>query len=218
MQIMNLNDLSTILSQLSVKRPVFHSEDDFKFALAWEIKRFYQNENIKIDIRLEYPTINISSKEYIDILVSEDKFSYPIELKYKTKELSVNPNGEQFNLTTHSAYDLACYDSIKDICRIESFINTHTTKSKQGYVIWLTNDKYYWEYAVKSTSNHAAFSIHDGTEKRGKMAWKNNTKAGLTKKRANPLKLKGRYKIKWNDYSDFNCSNGKFKYSLLEVK
>ncbi|MGC9124006.1 MAG: hypothetical protein ACP5IB_08085 [Thermoplasmata archaeon] len=42
--------LKEILGELSIKRPVFDSEDDFKFSLAWKIKEKYGNE---IDIRLE---------------------------------------------------------------------------------------------------------------------------------------------------------------------
>jgi hypothetical protein len=47
---LNGEKLKEILGELSIKRPVFESEDDFKFSLAWKIKEEYKD---KIDIRLE---------------------------------------------------------------------------------------------------------------------------------------------------------------------
>jgi len=38
------------------------------------------------------------------------------------------------------------------------------------------------------------------------------------KGRENPIKLTGKYNIKWKDYSDLKVKNGKFRYLLVKVK
>lgn len=68
-------DLEKCLSSLKTKRPVFHSEADFQFALAWEIKELYPD----IEIRLEYPINELNM--YIDIMLLNQDKAIPIELK-----------------------------------------------------------------------------------------------------------------------------------------
>ena len=70
-----------VIQKLSEKRKIFHSEADFQFAIAWEIKLLYNNA----EVMLECP-LNVSSKA-IDIVVNLDDHVYPIELKYKQKNL-----------------------------------------------------------------------------------------------------------------------------------
>ena len=108
-------DLSAILKSLSETRPVFHSEADFQFALAWKVKLLLPTA----EIRLEYPPSNDPAKA-VDIVVRNDNRTYPIELKHKTKRLSTTVNEEAFNLKGHGAQDLGCYDFVKDIHKVES--------------------------------------------------------------------------------------------------
>lgn len=42
-------DIHDILHQLSIKRPIFHSEADFQFSLAWMIKEQYPNCDISVN-------------------------------------------------------------------------------------------------------------------------------------------------------------------------
>ena len=46
----NKKEINKLMKRLSKKRPVFDSEDDFKFSLAWLIKEKYKK---KVEIRLE---------------------------------------------------------------------------------------------------------------------------------------------------------------------
>ena len=46
----NKKEINKLMKRLSKKRPVFDSEDDFKFSLAWAIKEKYKD---KVEIRLE---------------------------------------------------------------------------------------------------------------------------------------------------------------------
>ncbi len=56
-------DIDEIMCQLSKCRPIFHSEADFQFSLAWMIKEQYPN----CDIRLEFvPEFNPNL--HLDIL------------------------------------------------------------------------------------------------------------------------------------------------------
>lgn len=208
---MNNMYLVPIIEALRKKRKVFHSEADFQFALAWEIQRAYPNA----EIRLEYPPRNEPNR-YIDILVSIQGYVYPIELKYKTKKMSADVDSEQFNLKNHGAQDIGAYDFVKDICRVESFAS-HLDGFKCGYVIWLTNDPYYWRAPRNSNAGYVEFSVHHGARKSGTMNWGSSVGVGTTKGRENALLLRNEYEIAWWEYSDVGIENGAFRYALLEV-
>ncbi len=65
--------IEEILKKLSGIRPIFHSESDFQFALAWKINDMYRDFNI----RLEYPMSN----NHLDILIFNSETSILFELK-----------------------------------------------------------------------------------------------------------------------------------------
>lgn len=204
-------EIIQVIGSLRKKRLLFHSEADFKFALAGEIQFLYPTA----EVRLEYPPASDPNK-YIDILIRNNGFAYPIELKYKTKKLAAVVNGEQYHLKNHGAQDIGAYDFVKDICRIESFA-THLDGFKCGYVLWLTNDNYYWRAPVNPNAGYAAFSVHDGAKKTGIMSWGTQLSAGTIKTREKELQLMGEYDISWNDYSILDVKSGSFKYALIPV-
>lgn len=204
-------DLLKVIESLRVKRPIFHSEADFQFALAWEIQLFFPS----VHIRLEYPPKNEPNK-YIDIIVRDGENVYPIELKYPTKKYSIFSHGEQFNLKDHGAQDLGKYDFIKDICRVESF-SLHMEGFVHGYVLWLTNDPSYWTPPKRENVGYAAFSVHHGVKKAGSMAWGPNLGIGTIKGREAELLLKNEYDVQWINYSDLGGKSGLFKFSLLKI-
>ena len=106
-------DIHDILHQLSIKRPIFHSEADFHFSLAWLIKKKYP----ECEIRLEFaPEFNPSL--HLDILVILDGKWIPIELKYTTKKCIKTINDEVYVLKEQGAKDQGCYNYLKDIMRI----------------------------------------------------------------------------------------------------
>lgn len=204
-------DLLPIIDALRQKRSIFYSEADFKFALAGQIQKEYP----AADIRLEYPPKN-SPNQYIDILVGYNGFVYPIELKYKTKKISVSVENELFRLKDQGAQDLGVYDCMKDICRIESFAG-NLDSFQHGYILWLTNDPYYWTAPRNTNAGYVDFSIHQGAVKSGIMKWGNHLSAGTTKDREKELVLKGKYEIEWKNYSDLNVKHGIFKYAQIQV-
>jgi len=58
-------DIHALLEGLAGTRPVFHSEVDFQFALAWQIK-----EQTGLDVRVDYPHIP-EERVYLDIWLPE---------------------------------------------------------------------------------------------------------------------------------------------------
>jgi len=152
-------NLSPVLESLAKRRPIFHSEADFQFALAWEIQGFYPDA----ELRLEYP-ITTKTKERIDILVRYSGCNFPIELKYATKGLGVSLNHEVYNLKSHDAGEITSYDFLKDICRLEQFANT-LDDYKAGFAIWITNDPYHWKVPLRENTASLEFRTYDGAKK-----------------------------------------------------
>ena len=222
-------DLEKVIIELRKKRPIFHSDADFQFALAWEIKTTYHESKI----RMEYPQM-VSGKNFtipadktntsenkvlinVDILVLYKGSPYPIELKYKTKEIpKFECNKEKYELKNHEAQTLGRYDFILDICRIESLAEA-LDNFEHGYTLWLTNDLSYPDINPNPTVGYYAFRVNQGVVKKGEMSWGNNISESTKKGRKATLKLRKEYPIDWKDYSVFDTTNGEFKYALLQV-
>ncbi len=226
---LNRNGLISVINDLKGKRPCFHSEDDFKFALAWKIKQKYPTA----EIRLEKPMSN-SGRKYLDIFLEfpgDSEGRVGIEVKYMTAELKASINGEQYDLTSHLAYPLRCYDCLLDIQRLEEFINQK--RLDYGYALWLTNDKNFWQPPKRKTI-YDNFRIFEGRSirKGKKLKWGSRAKRGTIKGRKKSIKLKHRdYTINWELYkriseTDIMLTNGSkrinklnnvFEYSLNEI-
>lgn len=165
---MTSDHLHKILKSLSDKRPVFHSEDDFKVHLAIEMKSYYQNIGIT-DVYLEKPEMitmlekDGNEKKYhapIDLLVKINNEIVPIELKYKTKKEKINcsDNSDVFyNLKNQGAYPESLFRFRRDIFRVEKIKEKYS--SSVGYVLLLTNDDYY-RSSVKENTFASGYSIN----------------------------------------------------------
>ena len=220
---MDAKKLENILKELGVNRPVFHSEADFQFALAWAI----QKENSKYKIRLEQPYVLEDKTIYVDIVVETDKKKYiPIELKYKTantveKNKSFKIKNESFYLKYQGAQDISRYDCFKDVSRLEDLMEDKHVNFENGYTVWLTNDHLYWNGSREGVISEN-FSIQEGGPKinSGKpMRWKGGSE-GTKKGREKAIKLKNQYEIEWKPYSDISkeCEkNSEFKYAVLYI-
>ncbi len=202
----------SILETLSQKRPVFCSEADFQFAFAWEIQSYYKGAAI----RLEYPT-RTNASQHVDIMVRLGHEIYPIELKYKTASFAAGlDNGETISVKNHGAQDLGKYDFVGDICRLECFRRT-IGGFREGYAVWLTNDRQYWHSPRYDTAGYYPFSVHEGAIKHGSMSWGSTMHSGSIKGRERPLNLSGSYLIRWSQYSRIASDNGLFMYSVISV-
>jgi hypothetical protein len=145
--------IQTVLSRLAKKRPVFHSEADFQHALAWEL----QLESPDAQIRLEKQVATHGSRVYLDLLFQSGDVEIAIEIKYKTRHGKFLYSGEEFALRNQSAQDIGRHDFIKDIQRLERYLQSHN--NAVGFAVFLTNDQSYWNEPKKSDAVDTEFRI-----------------------------------------------------------
>ena len=201
--------MHNVMSILAKKRKLFHSEADFQHTLAWELHEYYPDS----EIRLEYKPKDISERIYLDIWIKHREKYYAIELKYKTRDLSITDSEERYELVTHGAQDLGRYDFLKDVQRIENLAQMGT--DTMGIALFLTNDSSYWKPTVRNTGD-SEFRIHEGAVLSGELAWTSGVSEGTTKKREDPIVLKNMYTVQWNTYSELGkVKYGMFKYLLI---
>ena len=213
--------IKNILNDLSIKRPIFHSEADFQHALAWQIKEFYQqqkHDDLEIQLERRFDLKN-GKQTHLDILfkINNTKI-FPFELKYKTKGkykkdfLTVETEKDTFKLKNQGAKDGGRYLFLRDISRIEEIIKQN--KFDTGYAIFLTNDSGYWNKSNRDTIDKD-FLIHEGRILKGVLKWKEGCFALKMKEYKSPINLQGTYKVNWINYS--NVQQIEFKYLLLEI-
>lgn len=203
-------DLEGALRELSRERPIFHSEADFQHALAWRIRESHPDE----EIRLERPLMSNSEEIHVDIVVTDDGRTVPIETKYKTREARIVSEGEEYRLKSQSAADQGRYDFLKDISRIE-----RVSGLRYGFAVLLSNDESYWAVpnGVRDTVD-SAFRIHEGRKVGGRLAWGQSASAGtMGGGRTEPIELLRNYTATWMDYSNLPNSRGRFRYLLARV-
>lgn len=204
-------DQIDVVTVLSRQRPLFHSEADFQHAFAWEIQRRLPNANI----RLERPILRNGKWLHLDLLVSDSDRSIAIELKYKTRELSLNHQGENYHVKNHSAQDVGRYDFLKDIYRLE--LITKSIDNCCGWAVLLTNDFAYWRPARGGT-NDDAFRIHEGQVIGGSLSWSENAAPGSIKGREAVIQFDSEYTMNWHDYSVVEGSKaGTFRYLPIRI-
>ncbi|MDQ0359446.1 hypothetical protein [Breznakia pachnodae] len=204
-------DIFDAIHQVIEKRKIFHNEADFQFSLAWKIKEM----NKDLEVRLERVCSLNNKNCYIDIYLNGNNKIIPIELKYKTNNIEVFEGDEPYSLKKQGAKDLACYDYIKDICRIESIMKCDDT-FQVGYAVFLTNDSSYVNIP-RENSGYLDFSFEIGKNiTKGIKCWGENLGDGTTKGR-HPIELNNEYSVDWITYDNYPGSkNGKF-YSTVAI-
>lgn len=204
-------DIKEVLKKLAAKRPVFHLEIDFQHALAWEIHEQEPKCQMRLDFRVQW----LHEPSYVDIWCKHKDTILAIELKYKTRKLHVEADGEAFDLKEQGARDIARYYFLKDIQRLERIAIDHDKIT--GYALMLTNDPEYWNLPRFRETNDAEFRIHQGATRTGELHWKPGTSSKTTEGREE-LSLKGKYFFNWGFYSkQFEKPYGEFRYALVRV-
>ena len=205
-------DIEHILAELSHERPIFHSEKDFQFALAWAIQTRYPKARVRLEYRLAGP-----AKIYIDLWValSKDRI-FAVELKYRTRNLEVEFGNESFRLLNQSAHDQGRYDFLRDVVRLEQL--TAGNARIRGAAILLTNDAQFWSPSRSAETVDAAFHICQGRELQGELAWGAKAAPGTKRNREDPIKLATACNIAWSDYSQVgDLGSARFRYTLINV-
>lgn len=212
---MDLDEMKSIMKELDLK---FCSEKDFQVMLAIKLKDKGYN------IICEYPTKssveynpekdekNIFTKKasknaFIDIVVKSDDEMYPIELKYRTSQQIINKAGIEFTLKAQGARDNGSYGFLRDICRIKEFVNNSENKCSKGYVIFLTNDKNYYESSNPFWIN--LLKLSEEQLRNDKFIIKVD---GLYRKLDLPNDI---YNYNWNNW--LSNSDDDIKYLLFEI-
>ena len=205
-------EIGEILSALAKQRPIFHSEADFQHAFAWEIHQ----QLPMASVRLELPVQVRNQFLHIDIWVAHQRAVLAVELKYKTRSLSIRVGNEQYHLKNQSAQDIGRYDFLKDIQRLEQVGVQH--RSFTGYAILLTNDSAYWAKPTNSKTVDADFRLHDGRVVEGVLAWSDKASDGTKKNRERAIGLQGKYHLRWTGYSHPSSDRyGEFRSLVVKV-
>lgn len=205
-------DLPMALSGLAQRRPIFHSEADFQFALAWEIQTLHP----EADIRLEHPTAYGLEHRYLDIWLRLAADEHAIELKYFARALRHKATNEEFWLPHRSAYPIGRYQAIHDIERLE---NLAATRGIHGHFVLVTNDPLYWTPPIAVRENvDLAFQLHEGRDLSGTLTWDPRAKDGTIKGREQPLVIRGPHRLRWRTYSKLGSDRGsEFRYLLVDL-
>ncbi len=208
----NAFDIHALLAEVARIRPLFHSEADFQHAFAWELHRRFPQASV----RLEKPIAANSKVLHLDVLVAHGDAMIAIELKYKTRKLSIELAGETYSLRNQAAQDVGRYDFIKDISRLEDI--TRSYPGATGYALLLTNEAAYWKTPSATTTVDAAFRLHQGRVLEGELAWADGTSDGTKKTREAPIHLSNAYLLEWRDFSSLPAGNRSvFRYLAVAV-
>ena len=167
-------------------------------------------------VRLELPVQVRHQFLHIDVWVFYQNATLAVELKYKTRRLTIHIGNEQYRLKDQSAQDIGRYDFLKDIQRLEQVVAVHPNSI--GYAVLLTNDSAYWKKPVNHSTVDADFRLYDGRVVEGVLAWGVNASDGTKKDREQSLELQGKYQFRWSDYSHPSSeSYGEFRSLVVKV-
>ena len=220
-------DMNKIMEEWRCLIPIFHSERDFQQALVRMLHK--DNESHNNPIFSEYPLHRLSlgydNRERLDIWYEDKRIA--IELKYRTlkldRKLTINGATECFELTNQAAQNIARYQFLADVRRLEEL--QCKQRDLKGYAIFLTNDKKFWELSPKSwrcpheirINKDAQFHLHEGRIINGKLDWARGRGKGCAKGRP-PINLTGCYKANWQCYPNTQDEdNALFKYLAFQV-
>ena len=205
-------DINRLMNGLAAERPVFHSEADFQFALAWRI-----GQETGTKVRLEFPP-PLTERMHLDLWLPA--LGVAIELKYPTSELDVEVGGESFALLEQGAQDEGRYYFLRDVARLERVV-AELPRARRGVAVLLTNDSLYWRPPHQTTID-AAFRLHEGRRIPGgqAMSWSPGAKTGIGKP---PIRLTRPYECRWRNYGPPVAEAAKtkarqFRYLALPVR
>lgn len=248
---MELKTIKDLMNELAKDDMVFSNEQEFQFELAMRLKQLQNVQSVKLESMsldgyqnwsaVEKDIIgskNIKeAKEYTDIIVTEQGGERTaIELKYKTAGQACIYNTKNGPAVTmkQDAYDIGCYDFIKDVCRLET-INTRLFQEEKkidhGFAIILTNNANYRNNLFTRSKIWKNYSISENrktipsvelTFKNGSHQYKTTSTPvynALTPKKPICLNNWNDYPLSnsvYNDYKIKKSSHPGFSYLVVE--
>lgn len=204
-------DVRAVLASLAMTRRVFHSEADFQFAFAWEAKVIRPDLEVRLETHPE-PNVRLD----LELADPASGVGVAVELKYMTRLWAGTDRGEAFALKNHGASDLRGYDVVKDVERVERFVEARPGWT--GCVIALSNDTRYWRAPTHGRATNAdAFRLHEGVVLSGERRWGPLT-GGTSKGRERAMCIRGNYELHWSDYSRVDASvAGTFRTLVVPI-
>jgi len=205
---------SQIIKFLKNQTSFFLTEEEIKILLALYLTKsaLYTNVfieyNVNCKLLTNYPWKN-DKKIAVDIVVQQNDYFIPIEIKFKTKEQTLHHHvfGTLTNmkLANQKAINEGCYGFWKDVKRMEILKETFRLKYS-GLVLFVTNDSQYQRQPKKNVQ-YEPFSIYQKRQIAGGtiLNW-NESKKPITESRHikfPPIKISNNYEINWHDMSLF---------------
>jgi len=168
-------------------------------------------------VRLEVDVMQVENqRRFLDIWLPAEGIA--IELKYKTRGLELQQDDESFVLRDQSAQDQGRYDFLRDVQRLE-LMRSKLEQCKAGFAVLLTNDSSYWKVPTYRDTVDADFRVHEGREVSGELAWSARASPGTVGGRKSPIRIRGSYRLRWQEYSSFpGMSYGSFRYLAVSVE
>lgn len=204
-------DIHGLMEGLAAKRPVFHSEADFQFALAWQIREVMGHY-----VRLEFPPF---PKERMRLDIWVPALQTALELKYPTRDLELRTDDEVFALRNQGTPDLGQYDFLRDSERLEQVAGQRSQAA--GIALLLTNEPLYWDSSSRSeTADDVVFRLNERRRLPARMDWPDQRRAGKGKERQSPICLRGSYTCGWRDYGRrvaAGVGSLRFRYIAIHV-
>ncbi|WP_222912782.1 hypothetical protein [Natrinema sp. SYSU A 869] len=186
---------------------VFHSEADFKQALAWALHRQFPS----LTIRAEYPVGDV----IVDLWLADGETTMAVELTSPTKPFEAQPADETFQFGNDPT-DMGCYASLADLERLETRVAAG--HCDRGVAVILTTDTLTWDNQ-SSGANDDALTLSDGRTVGGRLAWPEAARRRASQDRV--LELDGDYTLEWQAYASQHparaSGNTAFNYGLTAV-
>lgn len=142
--------------------------------------------------------------------------SWRLELKYLCQRVECDVGGERFGLKPQGAQDLRRYDVLKDIWRMERFLEGRSGAS--AAVLVIANDPGYWVGPKGVSTCDASFSLREGRIVTGTLDWAPHAGAGTKRGREAPIELRGCYTMNWQDYSRIDAPFGLFRFLHVRIQ
>jgi len=209
------NDISKNIEKhfkdfMSKQERMFISEADFQFNFGRYLDKLPEVK----EVIFEYAVRTEKKNEYIDLVVKDKNNKYlGIELKYNTKKEKIKFDGREFILKNQGAHDLTRVSWVKDVFRLEKFINKDKIIDK-GVFIGLTNDKAIWNSTKRKTVDRN-FRFYDSNDKLRIIKGELDSDVNWFKKYIGkePIKLEGSYTFKKNKLKEIKVMT--YYYSLV---
>ena len=197
---------------------IIFNERDLQMQLAFMLRASGHYDDVELEYYVpqevlgDYPWRN---ELRLDIVVEKDNEFLPIELKYKTKSVSMQIDrfGEQLHekykvIKTQGATDVGQYEFWKDVRRLE-LVRARFGNVVGGIAVFVTNELYYLTTPSEKSLNHN-MSMAAGVTPRAKH-WTRYTKTtdGLP-----DIDLEDDYTIQWRQ-TDIGGLD--FRYTIVNI-